>query len=169
MVIWLPARIDRVPTLPRQVLRTAAVLGQGVFLPLFTALWEGKGEPAPHCNELTRLEFLYVRPGTAEPVYVCKHVLTQEVAYEGLLLAPRQVLPAAAERTPGARYAGRIKAWSHVLWSCRLPKCDLTDILFVMPSCQVVTASCVLMKGLRRGDAEFCTCETLLPGGKAAL
>jgi tetratricopeptide (TPR) repeat protein len=42
-----------------------------------------------------------------EPLYVFKHVLTQEVAYEGLLLAQRQALHAAAGRALEARYAGR--------------------------------------------------------------
>jgi predicted ATPase len=105
----LAARIEQLPEIPRRVLRTAAVLGRDVPLHLLAAVWEEAGELAPHVHELMRLEWLYARLGTAEPVYVFKHVLTQEVAYAGLLLAQRQALHAAAGRVLEARYAGRLE------------------------------------------------------------
>ena len=42
-------------------------------------------------------------------MYVFKHVLSQEVAYAGLLLAQRQALHAAVGRVLEARYAGRLQ------------------------------------------------------------
>jgi tetratricopeptide (TPR) repeat protein len=103
----LAARIEQLPEAHRRVLRTAAVLGREVALPLLAAAWEEAGDLAPHLHELMRLELLYARPGTAEPAYIFKHVLTQEVAYAGLLLAQRQALHAAVGRVLEARYAGR--------------------------------------------------------------
>jgi tetratricopeptide (TPR) repeat protein len=46
--------------------------------------------------ELKRLEFLFERTGAEEPMYVFKHALTQDVAYESLLTTRRQVLHASA-------------------------------------------------------------------------
>src|SRR4030095_8222009 len=40
--------------------------------------------------------FRPARPGIAEPIYIFKHALTQEVAYDSLLTTRRQVLHAAA-------------------------------------------------------------------------
>src|SRR4030095_15613223 len=40
--------------------------------------------------------FRPARPGIAEPIYVFKHALTQEVAYDSLLTTRRQVLHATA-------------------------------------------------------------------------
>jgi predicted ATPase len=104
----LAARIEQLPEVPRRVLRTAAVLGREVPFDPLSAVWEEAGDLAPHLHELMRLELLYARPGMAEPVYVFKHVLTQEVAYEGLLLAQRQVLHAAVGQALEARHAGRL-------------------------------------------------------------
>jgi class 3 adenylate cyclase/tetratricopeptide (TPR) repeat protein len=104
----LAARIEQLPEIPRQVLRTAAVLGREVPLHLLAAVWEEAGELALHLHALLRQEWLYARPGTAEPVYVFKHVLTQEVAYEGLLPVQRQALHAAVGQVLEARFAGRL-------------------------------------------------------------
>jgi tetratricopeptide (TPR) repeat protein len=105
----LVARIDRLPAATRLVVRTAAVLGREVPLRVLTALWEGPGALPSHLQALTRLEFLYERPGMAEPVYVFKHVLTREVAYEGLLAAHRQALHAAAGQVLERLYAERLE------------------------------------------------------------
>jgi DNA-binding winged helix-turn-helix (wHTH) protein/class 3 adenylate cyclase/tetratricopeptide (TPR) repeat protein len=103
----LAARIEQLPESHRRVLRTAAVLGREVPLSLLAAVWEEAGDITPHLHELMRLELLYARAGTVEPVYLFKHVLTQEVAYEGLLLAQRQALHATVGRVLEARFAGR--------------------------------------------------------------
>jgi len=103
----LLARIHRLADEPKQLLQTAAVVGREVSLRLLGAIWEGPGVVDPHLRELMRLEFLYERPRAAEPVYIFKHALTQEVAYESLLPARRQALHAAAGRTLEKMYADR--------------------------------------------------------------
>ena len=60
-------------------------------------------------RELTRLEFLYERGWSEEPVYVFTHVLTREVARESLPLARRQALHAAAGRALETLYADRLQ------------------------------------------------------------
>jgi class 3 adenylate cyclase/predicted ATPase len=94
----LMARIDRLPEAHKRLLQTASVLGRAFAPRLLQALWE---EPTPLealLMDLKRLEFLYDRARGEEPVYVFKHALTQEVAYESVLTTRRQVLHAAAGR-----------------------------------------------------------------------
>ncbi|MBI3028821.1 MAG: hypothetical protein HYY64_04840 [Candidatus Rokubacteria bacterium] len=105
----LLARIHRLADEPKHLLQTAAVVGREVSLRLLGAIWEGPGAVDPLLRELMRLEFLYERPRAAEPVYVFKHALTQEVAYESLLPARRQALHAAAGRALEKMYADRLE------------------------------------------------------------
>src|SRR5439155_7878147 len=60
-----------------------------------------------YLEELKRLEFLYERTEATEPIYVFKHVLTQEVAYDSLLTSRRQALHTAAGRALENLYADR--------------------------------------------------------------
>ncbi len=53
--------------------------------------WEPRDIRA-HLLELSRLEFLYERTGGAEPVYVFKHALTQDVAQATLVVSRRREL-----------------------------------------------------------------------------
>jgi DNA-binding NtrC family response regulator/tetratricopeptide (TPR) repeat protein len=105
----IESRIDRLPDEPRRVLQAAAVLGREVSLRLLRAMWDGPGGPEPHVQELTRLEFLYARPGGDEPVYVFKHALTRDVARESLPAARRQTLHAAVGRALESFYADRLE------------------------------------------------------------
>ena len=105
----LMARIDRLPGEPRRVLQTASVLGREFPLQLLEAIWEGPGETDPYLLELERLDFLREQSDGPGPVYVFKHALTQDVAYESLLTTRRQALHAAAGRALERLYAGRIE------------------------------------------------------------
>jgi predicted ATPase len=92
----LMARIDRLPEEHKRLLQTASVLGRAFAPRLLQALWE---EPTPLealLLDLKRLEFLYERARGERPLYVFKHALTQEVAYDSLLTTRRQMLHAAA-------------------------------------------------------------------------
>ena len=92
----LSARIDRLPEAHKRLLQTASVLGREFAPRLLEAMWDGTGPLEPLLAELKRLEFLYERTGIEGVSYVFKHALTQEVAYDSLLTARRQVLHAAA-------------------------------------------------------------------------
>jgi tetratricopeptide (TPR) repeat protein len=104
----LLARIERLPEEARSLLQTAAVLGREFPLRLLGAVWEGEGSPEPHLGTLTRLEFLHQRATSADPVYVFKHALTQEVAYASLPPPRRRTLHVAAGRSLEALYADRL-------------------------------------------------------------
>jgi DNA-binding NtrC family response regulator/tetratricopeptide (TPR) repeat protein len=102
----LLARIDRLPEEPRQLLQTAAVIGQEVPLPLLRAVWDG--DPDLQLRELMRLEFLYAKAGSGEPVCGFTHSLTRDVAYESVPPARRRMLHGAIARALEAVYADRL-------------------------------------------------------------
>src|SRR5262249_30456285 len=87
---------DRLPEAHKRLLQTAAVLGREFAPALLQELWEGSAPLEAVLLALKHLEFLYDRPGIAEPIYIFKHALTQEVAYDSLLTTRRQVLHVAA-------------------------------------------------------------------------
>ncbi|MBM3225635.1 MAG: tetratricopeptide repeat protein, partial [Candidatus Tectomicrobia bacterium] len=104
----LMARIDRLPETSKQLLQTAAVLGREFSTSLLKHIWSGPEALESQLLELTRLEFLYERSGTEESLYVFKHALTQEVAYESLLTTQRQALHAAAGQALEVLYTGHL-------------------------------------------------------------
>jgi len=105
----ITARIDRLAEDTKRLVRTAAVLGREFPQKLLDRVWDGSGALHPHLLELKRLEFVYERAGTDESVYVFKHALTQDVAYEGLLTHRRQALHGAAGLALEELYADRLE------------------------------------------------------------
>jgi tetratricopeptide (TPR) repeat protein len=85
------ARVDRLPDTAKRLLQTAAVIGRAVPRRLLARVWEGAEGFEADLVELCRLEFMYERPGE-DAVYVIKHALTQEVAYDSLLARRRSAL-----------------------------------------------------------------------------
>jgi predicted ATPase/class 3 adenylate cyclase len=89
----LAARIDRLPAEEKALLQTLAVLGKEFSWRLLTQVTDQPDE------ELQRLlahlqaeEFIYEQPAFPEPDYTFKHALTQEVAYNAVLLERRRVV-----------------------------------------------------------------------------
>jgi predicted ATPase len=89
----LASRIDRLPPTQKELLQTLAVVGREFTLPLVRRL-------APASDvELERLlgdlqsgEFIYEQPVFPDPEYSFKHALTQEVAYNSVLIERRRLL-----------------------------------------------------------------------------
>jgi class 3 adenylate cyclase/tetratricopeptide (TPR) repeat protein len=104
----LLARVDRLEEEPRRVLQTASVLGREFPLRLLEAVWSGPGGLESHIAELQRLEFIHEQGRDGEPVYVFKHALTQDVAYQSLLSSRRTRLHEAAGMAYEALYADRL-------------------------------------------------------------
>jgi DNA-binding winged helix-turn-helix (wHTH) protein/tetratricopeptide (TPR) repeat protein len=101
----LRARLDRLSDATREVLQTAALLGRKAPRWLLEALWEGAGELSAHLHELQRLELLFERVEAEDTVYVFKHALIRDVAYESCPPLRRQALHAAAGGALEVRYA----------------------------------------------------------------
>ena len=105
----LSARIDRLPDSDKQLLQTASVLGREFSLALLQAIWDTAADTELMLQALKRQEFLFERTEEGEPLYVFKHALTQDVAYESLLNARRQALHLAAGRALERLYADRLE------------------------------------------------------------
>jgi class 3 adenylate cyclase/tetratricopeptide (TPR) repeat protein len=89
----LGSRIDRLPSEEKGVLQTLAVIGKDIppnLVRHVTPLPEG--ELSRICSDLQAGEFIYERPSSEEAAYTFKHALTQEVAYNSVLLERRRVL-----------------------------------------------------------------------------
>ena len=89
----LAARIDRLHNDEKNLLQTLAILGREFVLSLARAV-AAKSE-----DELERLivrlqlgEFVYEQPSITDVEYIFKHALTQEVAYNSVLLERRKQL-----------------------------------------------------------------------------
>jgi tetratricopeptide (TPR) repeat protein len=108
----LAARIDRQPGEHKQLLQTLAVLGRESPLGLIrqvVSMPEMQLDRA--LAELRTAEFIYEQPTTAGVEYTFKHALTQEVAYNSLLVERRKQIHEQAGRTIESLSAGSL--WDH--------------------------------------------------------
>ena len=89
----LAARIDRLHSDEKNLLQTLAVLGREFVLSLARAV-AGRSEDELErlISELQRGEFVYEQPSMTDIEYTFKHALTQEVAYNSVLLERRKQL-----------------------------------------------------------------------------
>jgi tetratricopeptide (TPR) repeat protein len=94
----LSARIDRLPESTKHVAQTAAVLGRIFTQRALTATCAAAPPPEriedvePHLGVLTYEELVREREHVPELEYIFKHALTQEAAYELLLIRRRKEL-----------------------------------------------------------------------------
>lgn len=89
----LAARIDRLPTEEKDLLQTLAVIGKKFpFSLIKQVVIKSEDEIHPLLSRLQVAEFIYEQPAFPEGEYTFKHALTQEVAYNTLLLERRKVL-----------------------------------------------------------------------------
>jgi class 3 adenylate cyclase/tetratricopeptide (TPR) repeat protein len=114
----LAARIDRLPLEEKQLLHTAAVIGNEVPFALLQAIVETPEELLRlGLMHLQAAEFLYETRLFPEIEYTFKHALTQQVAYETLLQERRRALHArivvALEALAGDRVAEQVERLAH--------------------------------------------------------
>ncbi len=105
----LLARIDRLVEPTKRLLQTAAVLGREAPLRLLRETHDAAETLDAGLHELKHQEFLYERTDAREPIFVFKHVLTQEAAYESLLSTRRAALHEAAGQALERLYGDRLE------------------------------------------------------------
>ena len=89
----LAARIDRLPADAKALLQTLAVMGREFPLALIRAVVSKSGDELDRLLAALQLgEFIYEQPAVGDTEYVFKHALTQEVAYNSVLLERRKIL-----------------------------------------------------------------------------
>src|SRR5262249_9485096 len=106
----LAARIDRLRAEDKQLLQTLSVIGREFPVSLIRAvLTRSDDELNRMLNDLQLGEFIYEQPARGDTEYIFKHALTQDVAYNSLLIEGRKLLH---ERTGAAietLYADRVE------------------------------------------------------------
>jgi len=89
----LAARIDRLPADEKDLLQALAVMGKEFTLELVRAVTtKSDDELNRMLNDLQLSEFIYEQPAVGDVEYAFKHALTQEVAYNSVLLERRRPL-----------------------------------------------------------------------------
>jgi len=89
----LAARIDRLPPEEKDLLQTLAVIGKEFSAGLLRRVAERSEDDLYRgLSHLQSGEFIYEQPALPEPEYIFKHALTQEVAYQSLLVERRALL-----------------------------------------------------------------------------
>ena len=96
----LAARIDKLAPADKDLLQSLAVIGKEFPMGLVRrVVGKPDDEIAPMLSNLQAAEFIYEQPAFPENEYTFKHALTQEVAYDSVLMERRRQIH---ERTAGA-------------------------------------------------------------------
>ncbi len=89
----LTSRIDRLPAAQKELLQTLATMGKEFPLSLISRITGMAGDELDRILAgLQHAEFIYEQPAIPDVEYTFKHALTQEVAYNSLLMERRKVL-----------------------------------------------------------------------------
>jgi predicted ATPase len=89
----LASRIDRLPTNDKYLLQTLAVIGREFTSTLLRQVVGGRDNDLNQMlSNLQMAEFIYEQPATGDIEYTFKHALTQEVAYNSILIERRKLL-----------------------------------------------------------------------------
>ena len=86
----IAARIDRLEENLKKIMQVASVIGREFAFRILQAISGTKGELKTYLLNLQGLEFIYEKSLFPELEYIFKHALTQEVAYNSLLLKRRK-------------------------------------------------------------------------------
>ncbi|MBI2528976.1 MAG: AAA family ATPase [Candidatus Rokubacteria bacterium] len=105
----IAARIDRLGEEQKRTVQIASVIGREFALRLLRRVAEATDRVERALGDLKALEFVYEKMGAADLEYVFKHVLTQDVAYESILLARRRDLHARIGATIEELHADRVE------------------------------------------------------------
>jgi class 3 adenylate cyclase len=106
----LTSRIDQLAAAEKELLQTLAVLGKEFPLGLIKRV-TGKSddELEPMLSELRLAEFIYEQPAFPDIEYTFKHALSQEVAYNSVLVERRRMLHERAGQAIEMLFAARLE------------------------------------------------------------
>jgi class 3 adenylate cyclase/tetratricopeptide (TPR) repeat protein len=111
----IAARIDRLAEAPKRTLQLAAVIGREFTQRLVDRLAEIRERSDEFLRELTALELILERRIYPELAYMFKHALTQDVAYDSLLVQRRREMHALVGRAVEELYVDRLAEHYEVL------------------------------------------------------
>ncbi len=109
------ARIDRLEETPKKILQLAAVIGREFTYHLLDRITNTQDPIGMYLQELKALELIYEKHLFPELAYTFKHILTQEVAYNSLLVQRRKELHRLIGQAIEELYAERLAEYYEVL------------------------------------------------------
>jgi predicted ATPase len=105
----LAARIDRLPANEKDLLQTLAVIGREFPLGLIRRVVQvSDAELDRILSDLQLAEFIYEQPALPEVEYIFKHALTQQVAYNSLLIERRKLSHEHTGQALESMFAGQL-------------------------------------------------------------
>ena len=105
----LAARIDRLPAEQKDLLQTLSVMGKESPLDLIRRVTStAVAQLERMLSDLQAGEFIYEQPSLAGVEYAFKHALTQEVAYNSLLIERRKLMHERAAASMESLYSERL-------------------------------------------------------------
>jgi tetratricopeptide (TPR) repeat protein len=111
----LSARIDRLPDDTKQILHFASVIGRSFDLNTLSALSPGENGLAKHIQKLEGAGLVQKAASNVNAEYTFRHVLTQEAAYNSILLKRRRELHLRVGEILEAKYAQRLNEFAPLL------------------------------------------------------
>ena len=111
----IASRIDNLETNLKTCVQTASVIGREFAYRLLQQITNMPEELKAHLTNLQELEFIYEKSLFPELEYIFKHALTQEVAYNSLLLKRRRKIHESIGRAIEELYPERLEEFYEVL------------------------------------------------------
>ncbi len=111
----IAARMDRLEENLKRIMQVASVIGKEFAFRILQAITEMKEDLKSNLLNLQGLEFIYEKSLFPELEYIFRHALTQEVAYNSLLLKRRKEIHARIGRAIESLYPDRLEEFYEVL------------------------------------------------------
>lgn len=111
----ITARIDKLDEETRDLLKTVSVIGVRFYGRILKEVADGVENIPERLRELQEAQLISRREGAEEEEYVFKHGLTQEAAYESILMARRRELHLKTARAMESIFSDRLHALYGIL------------------------------------------------------
>jgi class 3 adenylate cyclase/tetratricopeptide (TPR) repeat protein len=111
----IAARMDRLEENLKRTMQVASVVGRDFAFRILHTITGMREELKSYLLNLQGLEFIYEKSLSPELQYIFKHALTQEVAYNSLLLEKRKEIHAKIGRAIEELYAERLEKFYEML------------------------------------------------------
>jgi len=111
----LMARLDSLPTETRWLAQQASVIGRIFLDRVLRRMAEAGGEIDSYLNRMEQDDLIRKRASDPEVEYMFRHALTQEVAYESLLMARRKELHRLVGEAMEDLFADRIGEFTSII------------------------------------------------------
>jgi class 3 adenylate cyclase len=111
----IAARMDRLDDNLKRIMQVASVIGRDFAYRILQTITGMQEDLKSHLLNLQGLEFIYEKSLFPELEYVFKHALTQEVAYNSLLLKRRKDIHASIARAIEDLYPDRLEEFCEAL------------------------------------------------------